>query len=436
MRIPRTAAASGLLIATLVAACGGGGGASSTASAPAAAPAPAPDPAPAPAPTATAPTALKATSYAIATAAALPSLVNWNATPFATDGALMRTARGLADLDGDGVPDAVVAYGRFLEGTATTPLAIYKGAADGSFTDVTANIVDGTVPRLNHARKVIFGDFNGDGRNDVFVCAHGYDAAPFPGTTNAMLLSDGGKLKPVTDPWTQTVGFHHGCASADIDADGDLDLFVADQKGGSYFLINDGRGGFALDRTRVPATIGPATKPLFTAEMLDLDGDGHVDLLVGGDETYLATYVYWGNGTGTFAEDRRSTIPAIPGWQNPLVFAAADIDGDGKVELVVGRTKGTGGDPDFYKGYLVQVLAMADRTFTDVTTARAATTNASASTVMYFAFGGHATWAEWVWLADRDGDGRPDLVASDGGQAAGRYWARNLGGSFAAWVKL
>lgn len=346
----------------------------------------------------------------------------------------MRTARGVGDLDGDGIPDAVVAYGRFLENTPTVPLAVYKGAANGTFSDVTSTIIQGEVPKLNHARKVIFGDYNGDGVNDVFVCAHGYDAPPFPGTTNAMLLSGGGKLRPVTDAWTRTVGFHHGCASADIDGDGDQDLFVAEQKAGSYFLINDGRGGFTLDRTRVPADVGQPSQPLFTSELFDVDGDRHVDLIVGGDETWMPTYVYWGNGTGTFSDERRTLIPAVSGWQVPLVFAMADIDGNGTAELVVGRTKGGAGD--FYRGYLVQVLERTGRALADVTGTRAAVTNASASSVLYFPSGAHPTWAEWVWLADRDGDGRPDLVASDAGQAPGRYWARNLGGSFAAWVRF
>lgn len=416
MKMTRPIVATCLLVACLVTACGGGGSSSTT-------------PTPTPTPVVT----LKDTSYAIAAANALSGMTNWNASPFLSDGAVMRVARSMMDLDGDGIADAVVAYGKFLESSASVPMAIYKGAKNGTFTDVTATMIDGTVPKLNHARKVIAGDYNGDGVNDVFVCAHGYDASPFPGTTNAMLLSGGGKLKPVTDAWVQTVGFHHGCASADIDEDGDLDLFVADQKGGSYFLINDGKGVFKLDRARVPAAIGNPSLPLFTVEMFDLDGDGHVDLLVGGDETYLPTYAYWGDGSGTFSDQRRATIPAVAGWQNPLVFASNDIDGDGKRELTVARTPG---GVNFYKGYLAQVLKLAGRTFTDVTSTTAVATNASAPTVIYSTYAAAPSWLEWIWWVDRDGDGKPDLVGSDGSQVSGSYWAKNLGGSFAAWIKL
>jgi hypothetical protein len=325
----------------------------------------------------------------------------------------------------------------YLEAVPSTPLAIYKGTGNGTYTDITRSIIDGDVPRLNHARKLIFGDYNNDGRNDIFVCAHGYDAAPFPGTVNSMLLSGNGKLRPATGAWASTVGFHHGCASADIDNDGDVDVFVTEQKQGSYFLINDGQGGMTLDRSRTPSGIARPMAPVFTSELFDLDGDGHIDLLVGGDETYLSTYIYWGNGTGTFSDQRRTTIPSVAGWQNPLIFTAGDIDNDGTTELIVGRTKGTGGDADFYHGYALQVLKLNGRVLSDVTATTAEQTNASAPSAIFYTFGRHATWVEWVWLADYDVDGKLDLVASDGGQAAGRYWARNLGGGrFSAWSRL
>ena len=372
-------------------------------------------------------------SYTTAKSNARAMLINWQRVAGFGN---MWTARAMADLDGDGIADAVVAPGIPLEVNASLPMLMFKGSGSGSSFNLAAsgNSIAGTAPRLNHARKLLLADFNGDGVKDIFVCAHGYDSTPFPGTTNALLLSGGGRWTESRQAWSTFVGFHHGCASGDIDGDGDEDIIVTNGGGSpgviSYFLINDGQGNFTQTRAGLPASINRANLPVFVTELVDLDGDGAMDLLVGGQEPFMPTSVFWGSGDGTFSDSRVTTIPAVPGWPNVLIFSADDIDADGKPELVVMRTKDT---PDFYKGYLAQVLKLNNRSLTDITSSAAAKLNASApGTIVDYL--GAATWSEWTWLTDYDGDGKPDLVSSDA--YGGAYWARNLGGSFAAWTKL
>ena len=373
-------------------------------------------------------------SYMIAQENARASLIDWTTTP---DAGKMQTARAVADLDGDGVVDAVVAPGIFLEQNATVPMRFYKGSAGASgsitLTDNTSAWLTHPAPSINHGRKVILGDFNGDGVKDVFVCAHGYDASPFPGTRNFMFLSGDGKWTPALgQPWTLYVGFHHGCAAGDLNNDGDLDVVVLDSRGISYVLINDGTGKFTMGRAGIPEDLKTAT-PVFSVEVLDIDKDGYNDFIVGGAEEYQPTVIYWGNGTGYFVDSRATMLPAVNGWKNPLAFAVGDIDADGTTEIAITRTKGQLGDADFYQGFYVQVLRLSGRTTTDVTASFASTLNASAGTAIRD-FQGNPTWIEWVWLADYDGDGKKDLIASSEHQ--GKFWSKNAGSSFGGWTKL
>lgn len=368
-------------------------------------------------------------SYGVARDNARAGLLDWRTFP--EDGP-MKTARAVADFDGDGVPDVFLAAGIFLEQSPTVPVRFFRGAAEGGpFTDMTSSWIVGPAPGLLSARKVILGDFNADGILDPFTCAHGYDADPFPGTTNLLLLSADGQWSPAEQSWTGSVGFHHGCASGDIDNDGDLDMIVLESNVASYLLLNDGTGVFTLDRAGLPASIrGKAL--VFTAEFVDVDDDGFLDLMVGGDEVYQPTMVFWGDGTGAYDDGRSTALPPMPGWTNVTILAAEDVDGDGLDEAVVGRAKGAYGDPDFYMGFRVQVASRSGRSFTDITAASASATNESAVSVL-LDYKDDPKWIEWMWVADYDGDGRPDLLGSDG--YTGSYLARNQGGVFGPWTR-
>jgi hypothetical protein len=376
----------------------------------------------------------RTTSYAISQANALNILrVDWGRTQ---DRFVMQTARAVADFDGDGIPDAVVAPGDFLSLTVDRPLRFYRGQVEGSrltLSDQTGEWVRGSAPALDHGRKLLLADFNGDDRMDVFVCAHGYDAPPFPGATNALLLSQGLSWTSAHQGWMGPKGYHHGCASGDIDSDGDEDILVLDSRTpGSYFLLNDGQGGFTLSREGLPASLlGWAS--VFTTEIVDLDDDGHLDLVVGGSEPGRAIVVYWGDGSGTFSDARSTAVPPVSGWPNAITYAAEDVSGNGVRELVVTRTKGYFNDADFYQGYHIQVIERSGRAFRDISEAWTSTLNGSAPSVIRRP-NGTPTWIEWVWLADFDGDGWIDLVGSDAN--LGEFWARNLGTSFGPWKRI
>ena len=141
------------------------------------------------------------------------------------------------------------------------------------------------------------------------------------------------------------IGFHHGGASADIDADGDLDVFVTENFKGPFFLINDGNGSFMRDTVRID---GIGAEGIFTAELVDVDQDGYVDLLAAGHEyeDYFSTRILWGNSSGVFSTSNETILPAIQGLGIVVDIDVADTDADGDKDIVLNRT---GSPPQWYR---------------------------------------------------------------------------------------
>ena len=216
-----------------------------------------------------------------------------------------------------------------------------------------------------HPRKALPGDFNGDGKIDVFVLDSGHDVDPFPGSDNFLILSSerGYMFGTGLEGY---VGYHHGGASADIDADGDVDVFVVAPEQ-SYFLINDGGGSF----TRATASIqGVEAQPIYTAELVDVDSDGYVDLLVAGHEFEgFDTQILWGDRTGIYSTSKRTLLPEVVGYGIVVDIDVSDTDMDGDKDIVLNRvgdpTRGRG-PPDrartFAPALLRRVLRAIDRT--------------------------------------------------------------------------
>lgn len=126
---------------------------------------------------------------------------------------------------------------------------------------------------------------------------------------------------------------------ADVDGDGDIDLFVGGRsvpwKYGanprSQLLLNDGRGRFADAAERTPGlqTVGMVTDAVWS----DVNGDKRVDLVMVGD--WMPVTVFLNRGMGRFEKSNDASLTASEGWWNRIV--AADVDGDGRDEFVLGN---------------------------------------------------------------------------------------------------
>ncbi len=283
-----------------------------------------------------------------------------------------------------------------------TPAEFYQNDGAGCFSLATG-FFDGNPPGQVHPRKALHGDFNGDGRMDVFVLGHGYDQPPFPGEAPYVILSSpsGYVLGEGLDAY---VGFQHGGASADIDGDGDIDVFVThlNATDGPFFLINDGSGSFVPDTDRVE---GLAHKALFTAELVDVDGDGFLDLLAAGHEydppQDLQTQILWGDTDGVYSTDNATILPAVQGRGIVVDVDVSDTDGDGDKDIVINRT----GDErtSTYDGYYLQLVEQVNKRRFEDRTKRLLSENEDAE----------ATWFDWVRMCDCDSDGDVDIVVDD-----------------------
>jgi hypothetical protein len=181
---------------------------------------------------------------------------------------------------------------------------------------------------------------------------------------------------------------------AELNGDRRPDLIVANRSSDpanprpSYVCLNDGKGGF-------PACLPLATQSATIIVAADLDGDGRVDLFVphrdGGQNL-----VFWNDGTGRF-----TAAPSKVGPESSRIraAAAADINSDRTPDLIVGDERAG----------MFLYLGRAGRTF-DAPVALGA--------------GPGAPYA--IAVADLDRDGRPDVVV--GRQEARGAVFFNLGG--------
>lgn len=317
--------------------------------------------------------------------------IDYASIPFDTNTGTLRDAIAYIDANNDGITDVFMATGEYLlEGEVNSILAINDGSQN--FYSSTTEFND-DMPPATHARKAIVSDFNNDGLNDIFVFDHGYDANPYPGSTPKLIIQQTAS----SFSWSKLseVGFFHGGAAADIDNDGDIDIFM----GGNdpFFYINDGLANFTKTYDRYDESVST----IFTAELIDVDSDGYIDLLVGSHEQDgYSTSIFWGNSTGNYSSDSRTIIPEYENYGTILDFDSEDLNNDGNRDLVVNRTGG--GDDNFYVGRKIQLLRNdGNRNLTDVT---AQIDNSGSST---------ENWFPWIRIQDIDEDGDLDILSDD-----------------------
>jgi hypothetical protein len=158
------------------------------------------------------------------------------------------------------------------------PDRLYRNEGGGKFVDATE--AAGVVKAYGAGLGVSTGDYNADGWLDLYVAN---DATPNQlwinqknGTFKDEGLLSGTALNAAGNPEGSM-----GIASGDFDLDGDEDLFVTNIVGETFALyVNDGRGAFEDARARAGLAAPTAAFTGFGTDWFDYDNDGWLDLFI------------------------------------------------------------------------------------------------------------------------------------------------------------
>ena len=256
----------------------------------------------------------------------------------------------VADFNGDGNLDVYAAYYGPNDGLnqVGTPGLLLLGNGSGNLADGTKTVFQNGAPLGYHPRELIVADFNGDNRADVYIADHGYDANPFPGAQNGLILSSGmSQMANATANLPQQLDFTHSASAGDVNGDGFVDLIAGNLgKTDPYLLINDGTGHFTKTTAGLPAEIAspaPSTPGNTKYLLFDANGDGHPDLLAATIDTRTGfVRIYANDGQGGFAGVLSSlAIPTapipVPGVASVQAVEAKafDFTGDGSQDLAL-----------------------------------------------------------------------------------------------------
>ena len=229
--------------------------------------------------------------------------------------ALMSGGGCWLDLVGDGYLDLFVANGNLTN----QPDALYRNTRGGGFVKVVTGPV---VSAGGSSIGGTVGDFDNDGRNDLYVTNRGnFGNFLFRGLGDTLFT------RITTGPAVTNLGNSNSSSWVDADNDGLLDLFVVNFQGFDYIYRNTGAPTFALARVDTTA-LTPGGEFSIPGAWADYNGDGLEDVFVGnaGNQN---DYLYTNHGhlwfTRQIIADGLSTLGASWG----------DYDNDGWLDLVV-----------------------------------------------------------------------------------------------------
>ena len=314
------------------------------------------------------------------------------------------------DADGDGWPDILLLNGKDWTPRGRKSLsALYRNNHNGTFTDITAG---SGLDFEMYAMGVAVGDFDNDGRDDIYITALEGD--------HLFHNEGGGKFREVTaNSGIQNANFGTSAAWLDYDRDGKLDLFVANYvqwtpkgdlwcsldgatksycqpesyKGTSSKLYHNLGGGKFEDVSRKAGIADPTSKSLGVT-VFDYNNDGWPDLFVSNDTQ--PNKLYRNNKDGTFTEEGMAAGVAFGEdgvARGAMGTDAADYDRCGRPHLLVGN-------------FSNQMLGLYHNEGTGLFVDEAPSSTVGRASLLTLAFG--------VFFFDYDLDGYPDIFSANG----------------------
>jgi hypothetical protein len=246
----------------------------------------------------------------------------------------MGPALAAADVNGDGLDDI------YVGGAMHQPGAFFLQTSEGLFEEVRSPMFE----QLAIAEDIVaeFADFNGDGFPDLFVGSGGNEHRPGElYNFDRIFFGDGQGNFVFSMRSLPPIGENTSCVAVmDVDGDGDLDLFVGSSvTAGDYgaspkssLLINQGTGHFK-DETSLWFEDKIELGMVNTATWADLDADGTAELVLSGE--WQGIRVFKLSPEKKLVEIHPVGLEFSSGWINTLTIA--DINGDGKNDILVGN---------------------------------------------------------------------------------------------------
>jgi hypothetical protein len=314
------------------------------------------------------------------------------------------------DADGDGWPDILLVNGKdWTPRGRHTTAALYHNNHDGTFSDLTRGSgLDVEIYGLG----VAIGDYDNDGREDVYITALGGD--------HLFHNEGGGHFLDVTrESGIQNANFSSSATWLDFDRDGKLDLFVANYiqwtPQGDLWCSLDGAtksyctpesykgvasklyhnlGGGKFEDVTTKAGLGDPTSKSLGVAVLDYNNDGWPDLFVANDTQPNKLYRNLRNG-----QFREEGLPAGVAFgedgvaRGAMGVDAADYDRSGRPHLIVGN-------------FSNQMLGLYHNEGNGLFVDEAPRSPLGRASLLTLTFG--------LFFFDYDLDGYPDILAANG----------------------
>ncbi|HWP83074.1 MAG TPA: FG-GAP-like repeat-containing protein [Bacteroidota bacterium] len=286
----------------------------------------------------------------------------------------------VADLDGDGKLDIAVAN----QGSFTVTL-FRNTSTSGSISFSNA----GTVATRNSPLSVAIGDIDGDGKPELVVPSSASDTVSVYRN-----LSTVGSISFAPAVHFPTGATPHSAVVADFDGDGKSDVAVSNNAAGtiSVYRNTSTTGSITTSSLAAPVTFPAAANPAHLVAG-DVDGDSKLDIVVSNTGSAVISVLRNTSTSGSITTSSFATKVDFPAGTNPLGISLGDVDGDGKIDIIVANVNSN--TFSLYKN-------------------NSTSGSISLSTQVTF---GTGTGPAYSSLSDVDGDGRLDAIVTNGTSA-------------------